>query len=282
MLDIERVKGLLNYMKKKMDFWTIEIATKFKDKEHLEKLQKDIIDKFYYECNYKHKDYMAQVVVGVSNINSHYIIGTYNLRTGQKGRPKKEKDFLEETGLTKIVYGSKEKNWHIHIFALSEPSETLARIIKNYIDKNWDVDVSYKKFTDDEDNDIDIGMLFYITEQSDSLLFYGSSDKRFKYSFKQLYEENVKRYSNLKFNKKYLVNEEYREQEDKKFNDMLDYFNTFYNEEKKKNKELAYKETTRRRKIAERYDEINRRKIINKVRKNCSSKKEEYISIIRV
>lgn len=269
-------------MKKKMDFWTIEIATKFKDKEHLEKLQKDIIDKFYYECNYKHKDYMAQVVVGVSNINSHYIIGTYNLRTGQKGRPKKEKDFLEETGLTKIVYGSKEKNWHIHIFALSEPSETLARIIKNYIDKNWDVDVSYKKFTDDEDNDIDIGMLFYITEQSDSLLFYGSSDKRFKYSFKQLYEENVKRYSNLKFNKKYLVNEEYREQEDKKFNDMLDYFNTFYNEEKKKNKELAYKETTRRRKIAERYDEINRRKIINKVRKNCSSKKEEYISIIRV
>ena len=82
MLDIERVKGLLNYMKRKMDFWTIEISTKFKDKEHLEKLQKDIIDKFYYECNYKHKDYMAQVVVGVSNINSHYIIGTYNLRTG--------------------------------------------------------------------------------------------------------------------------------------------------------------------------------------------------------
>ena len=102
MLDIERVKGVLNYMKRKMDFWTIEIATKFKDKEHLEKLQKDIIDKFYYECNYKHKDYMTQVVVGVSNINSHYVIGTYNLRTGQKGRPKKRKRFFRRNGLNKI------------------------------------------------------------------------------------------------------------------------------------------------------------------------------------
>ena len=269
-------------MKRKMDFWTIEIATKFKDKEHLEKLQKDIIDKFYYECNYKHKDYMAQVVVGVSNINSHYIIGTYNLRTGQKGRPKKEKDFLEETDLTKIVYGSKEKDWHIHIFALSEPSETLARIIKNYIDKNWDVDVSYKKFTDDEDNDIDIGMLFYITEQSDSLLFYGSSDKRFKYSFKQLYEENVKRYSNLKFNKKYSNDEMYREKADKKYNEMLKYFSQFYSEEKKTKKEKKYKEKARIRKIAERYEEMEKNGKVNKVRKNSSNKKEEYAGFIKV
>lgn len=274
MLDIERVKRLLNYMKRKMDFWTIEIATKFKDKEHLEKLQKDIIDKFYYECNYKHKDYMAQVVVGVSNINSHYIIGTYNLRTGQKARPKKEKDFLEETDLTKIVYGSKEKDWHIHIFALSEPSETLARIIKNYIDKNWDVDVSYKKFTDDEDNDIDIGMLFYITEQSDSLLFYGSSDKRFKYSFKQLYEENVKRYSNLKFNKKYSNDEMYREKADKKYNEMLKYFSQFYSEEKKAKKEKKYKEKARIRKIAERYEEMKKMEKLIKFGKIAVIKKK--------
>lgn len=30
-------------MERKMDFWTIEIATKFEDKKVLEKLQKDII-----------------------------------------------------------------------------------------------------------------------------------------------------------------------------------------------------------------------------------------------
>lgn len=282
MLDIERVKGVLNYMKRKMDFWTIEIATKFKDKEYLEKLQKDIIDKFYYECNYKHKDYMAQVIVGVSNINSHYVSGLYNEKTGNIGRPKKKKDFIEETDLTKLVYGSKEKEWHIHILALSEPSETLARIIKNYVDKNWDVDVSYKKFVDDEDDDIDIGMLFYIALQSDSVSFYGSNDKRFEYTFKQMYEEDVKRYSNLKFNKKYSNDEMYREKADEKYNKMLKYFSQFYSEEKKVKKEKAYKEMARIRKIAERYEEMKAREEVNKVRKNGVNKKEEYAGIIMV
>ena len=269
-------------MKRKMDFWTIEIATKFKDKEHLEKLQKDIIDKFYYECNYKHKDYMAQVIVGVSNINSHYVSGLYNEKTGNIGRPKKKKDFIEETDLTKLVYGSKEKEWHIHILALSEPSETLARIIKNYVDKNWDVDVSYKKFVDDEDDDIDIGMLFYIALQSDSVSFYGSNDKRFEYTFKQMYEEDVKRYSNLKFNKKYSNDEMYREKADEKYNKMLKYFSQFYSEEKKAKKEKEYKEKVRIRKIAERYEEMEKNRKVNKVRKNSSNKKEEYAGIIMV
>ena len=43
---------------------------------------------------------MAQVAVGVSNINSHYVIETYNLRTEQKVRPKKR--FFRRNGLNKI------------------------------------------------------------------------------------------------------------------------------------------------------------------------------------
>ena len=179
-----------------MDFWTIEIKTKFKEKAIVDKLQKDIIDKFNYECS-KNKDYMAQVIIGVSNINPRYVIGIYNEKTGKCGRPKKKKDLIKENDLTKIVYGNLYTEWHIHILALTSPGETFARIIKEYIDK--------------------------------------------------------------------------------KYNDMLDYFNLFYSEEKKTKKEKEYKEKARIRKIAERYDEIN-----NKVRKKSSSKNNKYINVIKV
>ena len=150
---------------------------------------------------------------------------------------------------------------------------------QEYIDKKLNVDVSYKKFEDDDKNDIDIGMLLYIARQceSDSILFVGSNDKRFNYTFKQMYEESVKKYCNWKFNKQYLKDEEYRNKLDKKYNDMLDYFNLFYSEEKKAKKEKEYKEKARIRKIAERYDEIN-----NKVRKKSSSKNNKYINVIKV
>ena len=174
-----------------MDFWTIEIKTKFKEKAIVDKLQKDIIDKFNYECS-KNKDYMAQVIIGVSNINPRYVIGIYNEKTGKCGRPKKKKDLIKENDLTKIVYGNLYTEWHIHILALTSPGETFARI-------------------------------------------------------------------------------------DKKYNDMLDYFNLFYSEEKKTKKEKEYKEKARIRKIAERYDEIN-----NKVRKKSSSKNNKYINVIKV
>lgn len=265
-------------MERKMDFWTIEIKTKFKEKAIVDKLQKDLIDKFNYECS-KNKDYMAQVIIGVSNINPRYVIGIYNEKTGKCGRPKKKKDLIKENDLTKIVYGNLYTEWHIHILALTSPGETFARIIKEYIDKKFNVYVSYKKFEDDDKNDIDIGMLLYIARQceSDSILFVGSNDKRFNYTFKQMYEESVKKYSNLKFNKRYLKDEEYRNKLDKKYNDMLDYFNLFYSEEKKTKKEKEYKEKARIRKIAERYDEIN-----NKVRKKSSSKNNKYINVIKV
>lgn len=94
-------------------------------------------------------------------------------------------------------------------------------------------------------------MLFYIAKQSDSVLFYGSNDNRFDYTFKQLYEESVKRYSNLKFNKKYLIDEEYKNKLDKKYNDMLTYFNQFYDEEKKAKKKRRRKKRNIRKKCAE-------------------------------
>ena len=40
----------------------------------------------------------------------------------------------------------------------------------------WTIEIA-TKFEDDNKNDIDIGMLFYIAKQSDSILFYGSNDK---------------------------------------------------------------------------------------------------------
>lgn len=261
-------------MKRKMDFWTIEIATKFKDKEQALKLQKNIIDKFNYECGI-HKDYMAQVIVGVSNINGKYVKGIYNEKKGISGRPKKVKDMIKETDFTKKMYGTLYTDWHIHILALSCPSETLARIIKDYIDKSWNTGVSYRKFKNDKKNDIDIEMLFYIAKQSDNVVFYGSGDKRFKYTFRNMYEEMVKHYSNSLFDKKYVEKEDYRKIKDKKYNDMLKYFNMFYDENIKKKKEQEYKKKVRARKIAERYEQMAQKD--NKVLKKRSLTKSKDV-----
>lgn len=260
-------------MERKMDFWTVEIATKFKNKEQALKLQKNIIDKFNYECGI-HKDYMAQVIVGVSNINGKYVKGVYNNKTGKSGRPKKVKDLMEETDYTIATNGTLHTEWHIHMLVLSSPSETLARIIKDYIEKNWNI-VAYKKFIGKGWGDIDIGMLFYVAKQSDNVLFYGSKDKRFKYTFRNMYEEMVKQYSNVLFDKKYLKDEEYRAKKDRRYNNMINYFSQFYDEELKNEMERRYKEKVKRRKIAERYKQKEQKD--NKVLKKRSLTKSEDV-----
>lgn len=260
-------------MERKMDFWTIEIATKFKNKEQALKLQKNIIDKFSYECD-KHKDYMAQVIVGVSNINCKYVKGVYNMQKGTSGRPKKIKDLMEESDYTIQLYGTLYTEWHIHMLVLSSPSETLAQLIKGYIEKNWNIK-AYKKFIGNGWGDIDIGMLFYIAKQSDSIKFYGSSDKRFKYTFRNMYEAMTKQYSNMLFDKKYMTDKNYREKADKKYNDMIKYFSQFYDEELKKEMERRYKEKVKRRKIAERYKQMEKRD--NKVLKKRSLTKSKDV-----
>lgn len=269
-----------------MDFWTIEIATKFNDRKKLDKLQKALIDRFDYEKK-KNKDYRIQAIVGISKTNWHYVKGVYNSKSGHSGRSIKEKDLIEETDFTKMIYGKLNTKWHIHILVLSSPSETLSRVIKEYIDKNWDVSVSYRKFKNGFGYDIDIGMLFYIAEQSESdgIMFVGSKDKRFTYTFRNMYNEMVKRYTRLKFDKKYLVNEDYRKNADKKYYDMLDYFNQFYSEELKQKKEKEYKKKAQQRKIAEKYENMNNKEnnnIDNKVLKKRSITKGKYTSIIKV
>ncbi len=249
-----------------MDFWTIEIATKFKSKEKALKLQKNIIDKFKYECD-KHKDYMVQAIVGVSNINGKYTKGIYNNRTGKRGKPEKIKDLMEETDFTIANYGKLHTEWHIHMLVLSNPSETLAQVIKNYVEKNWNI-VAYKKFIGNGWGDIDIGMLFYIAKQSDSVLFVGSKDKRFKYTFRNMYEEMAKQYSNILTDERYITDEDYRQKADKRYNDMISYFSQFYDEELKKEMERRYKEKVKRRKINERYEKMAQRD--NKVLKKRS------------
>ncbi len=253
-------------MERKMDFWTIEIATKFKDKEQALKMHKNIIDKLNYESG-NHNDYMVQVIIGVSNINGKYTRGVYNKRAGKSGRPKKVKDIMEETDFTIANYGKLYTEWHIHMLVLSCPSETLAQLIKDYVEKNWNI-VAYKKFIGNGWGDIDIGMLFYIAKQSDIVLFYGSGDKRFKYTFRNMYEEMVKQYSNMLFNEKYKTDEDYRKKVDKKYNDMISYFSQFYDEELKKEMERRYKEKVKRRKIAERYKQKEQKD--NKVLKKRS------------
>jgi len=240
-------------MERKMDFWTIEISTKFKDKEKVSRLQKALIDKFNYECK-KNKDYMAQVIIGISNINTKYVNGVYNERLKTGGRPRKIKDMIKEDNMTKLVYGNLNTEWHIHILALTCPSETLARIIKKYVDKNWNVDVSYKKFKYNKECDIDINMLFYIAKQSDTIMYYGNTDKRFKYTFKRMYEEWVIKYTNLKFDKRYNTDEKYHNKKDKKYNDMIDYFNNYCDNEIKEKREKAYKEKVKNKKIKEKYE----------------------------
>lgn len=275
-----QLKGLVN-MERKMDFWTIEVPTKFEDKKQLERLQKALYDKFQ-AIKGKHKDYMIQAVLGISHTNWHYVKGVYNKKIGGSGRSIKEKDLIEETDITKVTFGNLYTKWHLHILVLSSPSETLAKEIKSYIDKNWDVAVSYRKFKNGKGYDIDIGMLFYIAEQSESesIMFVGSNDKRFDYTFRNMYSEMVKKYTRLKFDKKYLVNEEYRNKADTKYYDMLKYFDTFYSEELRQKKVKEYKAKARQRIIREKYENISSKD--NKVLKKRSITKKEYDSIIKV
>ena len=89
---------------------------------------------------------MIQAVLGISHINWYYVKGVYNKKIGGSGRSIKEKDLIEETDITKVTFGNLYTKWHLHILVLSSPSETLAREIKSYIDKNWGIAVSYRKF----------------------------------------------------------------------------------------------------------------------------------------
>lgn len=263
-------------MERKMDFWTIEIATKFENKKDAIKLQKNIIDKFNYECGV-HKDYKVQAIIGVSNINGKYVKGIYNKQTGKSGRPVKIKDVMEETDYTIEMYGTLHTKWHLHILVLSSPSETLAQAIKDYLAKNWNI-VAYKKFIGKGWGDIDIGKLFYIAKQSDVVKFFGSNDKRFKYTFRNMYDAMVKQYSNLLFNKRYVAEKEYREKADKRYNDMISYFSQFYDEELKKEMERRYKEKVKRRKITERYKKMEERD--NKVLKKRDLKNDKDVLFI--
>lgn len=107
------------------------------------------------------------------------------------------------------MYRTLNTDWHLHILVLSSPSDTLAQILKKYIEKKLNISV-YRKFVSNSWGDIDIGMLNYIAKQSDSVLFYGSNDKRFKYTFRQVYDEIIKQYGNLKFNEEYITDDNYR------------------------------------------------------------------------
>ena len=91
-----------------------------------------------------------------------------------------------------------------------------------------------------------------------------------------MYEERVKKYTRLKFDKRYLTDEKYKEKTDRKYNEMLDYFNQYYDEDKKKKKEADYKRKVRSRKIAERYREMELRDNGNIVLKNNYSKSNGY------
>ena len=77
-------------------------------------------------------------------------------------------------------------------------------------------------------------------------MFYGSGDNRFKYSFRNMYEASVKKYSYLKTDLKYISDEDYREAKDKAYNDMVNYFNGFCDVELKCKQEQEFMQKVNR------------------------------------
>ncbi len=201
-------------MQRVLDFWTMDIAVKFKTENEAKLFVNRLEDKFRNILE-NNADYKIQAIIGASNLNGKKVIDVYS-----QGRKRfKNLDYSDKA---ELFYGSLYKEWHIHLLVLSEPKEMVRRIIKDYIDKNWcrKVDIkAYKK-------DADVDMIFYISNQCSIIRYVGAEDKRFEYSLKNLYSEYIK-VNNAKRKSQYYIYDEDNILKDKvesKFNKMLEYF----------------------------------------------------------
>lgn len=229
-------------MNKVLDFWTLDIYMTFKTEKEAKQYVNKLEDKFRNVLE-NNSEYRIQAVIGASCLNGKRVIDVYS-----EGRKRiKNIDYSNEAG---VFYGAVNKAWHIHLLVLSEPKETVRRIIKDYIDKNWVKGVKgvYKK-------DADVDMIFYICNQCNIMRYVGAEDKRFKYSLKDLYAEYIK-VNNAKRKNKYYINEEdinLKIANEKRFNEMLDYFRSITSE-RQKAVEKDYMKKARIRKIKEKYE----------------------------
>ena len=87
---------------------------------------------------------------------------------------------------------------------------------------------------------------------------------------------NKSLYTNLKFDKRYIQDEEYHERKDKRYIDMINYFDNYCDNENKKAREKAYKEKVKYRKIKEKYELMEK---TGKVLKKDIVKNNRYISL---
>lgn len=179
-------------MERTVAFWTIEMSAKLRNKEEGVKFANRFINKFSEICKLN-KDYKAQVIIGVSNLNGKLIDSTHYENRKIKRIISTDKNKIKK-------YGKLEQKWHVHILALTHPSETFARHIKDYINKNWCVKayINYKMIDMKADvkgtkKYIDTDMLLYIAKQSDTIRYYCNKDSNFDgLSFKNLYNEYLR------------------------------------------------------------------------------------------
>lgn len=239
-------------MERKLKYWTIDIPIKFNSEKEAKRLAKNLRQLIADTC--KSKGYMAQVMIGVSNANGKIITNEYNNRNGTIGRPEKNKNITNEK-IVLLCERELNPKWHIQFLALSEPSETLSKLVKAYIKKKFykgkKIDVLLIK-----EFNINIGYIFYVGRQSAELYYVGSTDKRFNYTFKQLYNAKVKldtaiRYDDSKVKIKRL-NDSY--------NDMLNYFNSL-NAEQREIDRIKFLKKKQKEIIRAKYNKLQKNKM---------------------
>lgn len=118
--------------KKKLGIGSIEINAQFESEEIAYKYANRLKEFIRYNCI--KKKYMAQAIIGISNLVGEVCSVKY-VNDGKVGRPRKEMCVSElRDSYYKVNY---ERDWHLHILIVSMPSYSFRDDIKSYIDKNW-------------------------------------------------------------------------------------------------------------------------------------------------
>ena len=246
--------------KRRLGFTKLEVNKKFNSKKQAIDYAKRLQTYITTTCD--KKNWVAQAIIGISHINSDYVLDVHYERTGKRGKPRKMMSLLNENDIitvnkkrltNKEFYGSKYTDWHIHVLLVSKPCETFRKNIRTYIKNNWnEVEDLYNSKIDLEkilrlqdkgitySKESNIGYLDYIVKQSEIVYFLNKGKDIIpkEYSLKQLYLEAMK----VSTEKHYLTDKWNIKKERKKLTKNLTHQELYYNWlSEKHNKKLQNK-----------------------------------------
>lgn len=123
---------------RKTNIYKIECPYHTEQVEEIMPLANSLIAYVKYLC--KQNDYACKMFIGVSKNDGHYSKAEF-VRTGKKGRPKKE---FKRDPIWKNLNVEHEVNPHMHIFICANPGETVSNKCIKYLNKKTNTK-SYRK-----------------------------------------------------------------------------------------------------------------------------------------